>query len=331
MQRKIRRFVPSLRPSSEERTGERSWDVCLAQGWPSIVIAPSENFEQHSRPRHGPGRRRHSSFLLPVQPVPNASSHAIAYAAGALTREPVVVFRLSTCLAAVHNLCLIGCKAGASAAPSAARSTRKGVAGIAVTPPPTPKQPATSASGRRILLHRVVGVNLDALGHQGSKAMRFVVIEVQVPGDALLAVDADGEPAGASGENRLALCQGCSGAVNTIPWTDERVSLDALADECRELLGFGLGEVKVIGDPSLRAGDADSRTGQFLPPKVGTASTSAATELLFVSFAIPAVAQPHAARPIAETSNPDLPSARVIMVLSSIQGCPVIRPVESET
>jgi hypothetical protein len=52
--------------------------------------------------------------------------------------------------------------------------------------------------------------------------MRFVVIEVQVPGDALLAVDADGEPAGASGENRLALCQGCSGAVNTIPWTDER-------------------------------------------------------------------------------------------------------------
>jgi hypothetical protein len=184
MQRKIRRFVPSLRPSSEERTGERSWDVCLAQGWPSIVI---------------------------------------------------------------------------------------------------------------------------------------------------LAVDADGEPAGASGENRLALCQGCSGAVNTIPWTDERVSLDALADECRELLGFGLGEVKVIGDPSLRAGDADSRTGQFLPPKVGTASTSAATELLFVSFAIPAVAQPHAARPIAETSNPDLPSARVIMVLSSIQGCPVIRPVESET
>jgi hypothetical protein len=33
-------------------------------------------------------------------------------------------------------------------------------------PPPTPKQPATSASGRPILSHRPI--NLDALGHEGA-------------------------------------------------------------------------------------------------------------------------------------------------------------------
>jgi hypothetical protein len=82
-----------------------------------------------------------------------------------------------------------------------------------LAPPPLPPRspPATSASGRRILSHRVVAVNLDALGHEGSKAPRFVIIEVQVPGDALMAGDADGEPAGASGENRLALHQGAEG------------------------------------------------------------------------------------------------------------------------
>jgi len=45
---------------------------------------------------------------------------------------------------------------------------------------------------------------LDALGHEGGKATRFVLIEVQVPGNALLASDADGEPAGAGGEHGLA-------------------------------------------------------------------------------------------------------------------------------
>jgi hypothetical protein len=63
---------------------------------------------------------------------------------------------------------------------------------------------------------------------------------------------------------------------------------DALGDECRELLRLGLREVQVKGDPSLLL--VRPMENRPVPaPKVGTASTRAATELLFVSFTMPAM------------------------------------------
>jgi hypothetical protein len=45
--------------------------------------------------------------------------------------------------------------------------------------------------------------------------------------------------------------------------------LDALGDERRETLGLGFGEVQVIGDPSLLAGEADGEPA-VPAPNVGT-------------------------------------------------------------
>jgi hypothetical protein len=63
---------------------------------------------------------------------------------------------------------------------------------------------------------------------------------------------------------------------------------DALGDECRELLRLGLGGVKMIGDAGLPAGDADREPASACA-EGRDGSTRAAAEMLFVSFAMPAM------------------------------------------